>query len=128
MTLLKLCALLAALACLGATAATAQDGPPSTPPLAPAITEIEVDWLEGKRGKPSRLRLKAQVVPRGAEVEKVVFRYRKKAFGARKGKRWMYTRVVKPRGGDRRGKRIRVKVRACTATACATRTERVKAR
>jgi hypothetical protein len=107
--------LVAAVACLGTTAATAQDLP-STPPLAPAITETEVDWVKG------RIRLKAQVVPRGAAVEKVTFRYRRRAFEARKGRRWMYTRLVEPRGGDGRGDTIRFKVRACTATACSTRT------
>jgi hypothetical protein len=111
----SLCALLAALVCLGATAATAQDLPTTTP-LAPAITEIEADWVKG------RIRLEAQVVPRGAEVEKVTFRYRKKVFRANKGRRWTYTRLVEPRGGDGRGDRVRFKVRACTATACATRT------
>jgi hypothetical protein len=115
MTRSRICGLLAALVCFGTTAATAQDMP-STPPLAPAIAEIEADWVKGG------LRLKAQVVPRGAEVEKVTLRYRKKLFTAKKGKQWTYTRLVAPRGGDGRGDKVRFRVRACTATVCATRT------
>jgi hypothetical protein len=105
-------------AALGAGAASGQDGP-STPPLAPAITEMEADWA----GK-GRIRLRAEVVPRGAAVEKVVFRYRGERYRATHRKPWDYVKTVEARGGDERGDAVRFKARACTATACTARKAR----
>jgi hypothetical protein len=102
---------------VGAGVAAAQDGPPTTPPLAPAITDITATW----KGK-GRIKLHAQVVPRGAEVEKVVFRYRGERFKARHMREWDYARTVDARGGDSAGDTIRFKVRACTATTCVAKT------
>jgi len=90
-----------------------------TPPLTPAITEIEAAW------KPdARIRLRAEVVPRGAEVVKVVFRYRGERFTAKNSRSWTYVRRVEARGGDARGDEVHFKVRACTATRCVTRSTR----
>jgi hypothetical protein len=90
---------------------------PVPPSLKPAITEIEADWVDG------RIKLKAEVVPRGAKVAKVTFRYRGKRFTAIKVGQWRYAKRVKPRGGDGRGDEVRFKVRACTATVCGERTD-----
>jgi hypothetical protein len=112
------CAALTTIAAAAATASAAgQAGSPGTPPLAPAITELEADWV----GK-GRLKLRAQAVPRGAKVEKVTFRYRGKLFRAKHVKPWDYVKTVRARGGDGKGDRVRFKTRACTATACATKT------
>jgi hypothetical protein len=102
-------------AALGAGIASGQDAPPMAPPLAPAITDMDVAWAGD-----GRIRLRAQVVPRGAQIEKVVFRYRRERFKARKGKLWNWARTVEARGGDRRGDQVRFRVRACTATVCST--------
>jgi hypothetical protein len=92
------------------------------PSLEPAITEIEVDWKgDGK------LKLRAEVVPRGAKVTSVFFKYRGKRFRAKKTGQWKYAKTVKARGGDGRGDRVRFKVRACTATVCGSRTDGDKA-
>jgi hypothetical protein len=115
------CAALTTFAILvGGGAAHGQDGP-TPPPLAPAITDVEADWAKGQ------IRIEAEVVPRGAEVEKVFFRYRGERFKAIHGRRWSWLRTVEAHDDDGRGDRIRVKVRACTATACATRIVRVVA-
>lgn len=126
-TIRKRVAMLAASACIAvaalAAASSAQvilPGPPS--PLAPAVAEMEADWA-----KKGRVRLRAEVVPRGMKVARVTFRYRRKAFKAKHIGRFDYVRTVKARGGDRGGDRIRFRVRACTATRCASRTGRDEA-
>lgn len=106
----------------GTGAAAGQDAPSPgsiTPPLSPAITEIESVW---KRN--GRVKLRAEAVPRGAEVVEVVFRYRGKRFKARGVGQWRYVKTVKPRGRDRHGDMVDFKVRACTATRCARRSTR----
>lgn len=124
-----LCVVLASIAGAGASAGVAsgqEEGPMPprtiTPPLSPAITEIGADW----KGN-GRIRLHAEVVPRGARVVKVFFRYRGKRFRATKLRQWKYAKTVKARGEDGRGDRIRYKVRACTATRCSARSDSDKA-
>ena len=86
------------------------------PSLTPAITEIDSDWVG------ERLRLRAEVVPRGAKVDRVRFRYRGKRFKAKHHGGWRYSRMVKPRGKDEPGDEIRFKVTACTISDCTSRT------
>ena len=122
-TRVALCVVVAAIAATGtgvgvATGQGERDDPPHsiTPPLTPAITEIEADW----KGR-GRIRLLAEVVPRGAKVVKVTFRYRGKRFTANRLPLWKYGKTVDVRGEDGRGDTIRYKVRACTATRCTAR-------
>jgi hypothetical protein len=89
---------------------------PVAPSLSPAIIEIDSDWVG------ERLRLRAQVVPRGAKVDRVAFRYRGKRFKARHRGGWKYSRMVKPRGSDEPGDDIRFKVTACSVSSCTSRT------
>ena len=111
------------LACIGTSVGVASGADktstptpvPVPPSLSPAITEIEADWVRGK------IKLRAEVVPRGAEVVKVTFRYRGKRFVASKVGQWKYAKKVTPRGGDSRGDTITYRVKACTATKCASR-------
>jgi len=128
-TRVALCVALASIAAIGTSAgvATGQDesqDPPHkiTPPLTPAITEIAADW----KGD-GRIRLRAEVVPRGAKVVKVSFKYRGKRFTANKLRLWKYGKTVKTRGEDGRGDNIRYRVRGCTATRCTARTGSDKA-
>lgn len=123
------CVIVASIAAIGTSVAIASgqvgrdDVPRSiAPPLTPAITEIEADWAGN-----GRIRLHAQVVPRGAKVVEVTFRYRRKSFEANRRRHWKYAKTVKARGEDGRGDRVRFKVRACTATRCIARTGSDKA-
>jgi hypothetical protein len=109
-------ALVCALAVIGAASVAAQEPGPVAPSLTPAITEIDSDWVG------ERLRLRAEVVPRGAKVDRVAFRYRGKRFKAKHRGGWKYSRMVKPRGSDEPGDEIRFKVTACTISDCTSRT------
>jgi hypothetical protein len=128
-TRVALCVVFASIAAIGTGVGVAtgqeesQDAPRSiSPPLTPAITEIEAEW----KGN-GRIRLHAQVVPRGTKVVKVTFRYRDKRFTATRQRLWKYAKTVKARGGDRKGDRVRFRVRGCTATRCTARTGSDKA-
>lgn len=101
----------------GAQSATGQSE--IAPPLAPAITDVEA-----VRKPNGRVRLLAEVVPRGAEIVKVTFRYSGKRFEAKHRRPWTYAKKVKARGRDGRRREIHFKVRACTATRCVTRSTR----
>jgi len=90
-----------------------------TPPLTPAITEIDAVWKTS-----DTIRLRAEAVPRGAEVVKVVFRYRGERFTAKHRKPWTYVKRVNARGRDSRGDEVHFRVRACTATRCVSRSTR----
>lgn len=111
-------ALCVALVCVAAAAggASALEPGPMPPRLSPVIFEIDSDWVG------ERLRLRAEVVPRGAEVDRVSFRYRGKRFKAFRREGLTYSRMVKPRGSDEPGDEIRFKVTACSLSSCASRT------
>jgi hypothetical protein len=90
-----------------------------SPPLTPAITDIEA-----VRAPNGRIRLRADVVPRGAEIVKVTFKYAGKRFAAKHRRLWTYSKKVPARKGDGRGDKVHFKVRACTATRCVSRSTR----
>jgi hypothetical protein len=95
--------------------------PGSTVRRSPRIAEIEADAVRG-----NRLRLRAEIVRRGARVTKVRFTYRgRKYSGRRSGEDW--SRVVRARGGDRRGDVVTIRVTACAGSRCSTRTGRDEA-
>jgi hypothetical protein len=94
----------------------------SSTPRAPLISEIEVDLVTG-----GRLRLRAEVVRRGARVTSVRFTYRGRNYAGRRGTGQAWSRVVTARGGDGDDDVITVRVRACAGTRCATRTGRDEA-
>jgi hypothetical protein len=101
------------------TTTTTTTGPTGGPPRAPRIVEIEVDALRG-----DRLRLRAEIQPRGARVTRVRFTYRKRTFAARHVRGKLWARTVQARGGDGDDVVVTVKVRACAGSRCATRTGR----
>jgi hypothetical protein len=86
-------------------------------PRAPRIAEIEAGSLAG-----GRLRLRAEVTPRGAAVTAVRIRYRGTSYTARRiaGRRW--GRTVTARGGDGNDSLVRLRVTACAHSRCTVRT------
>jgi hypothetical protein len=87
------------------------------PPRAPRIREIEADWRSG-----GRIKLRAELVRRGAKITKVRFRYRGRGFTARKAGDHEWAKTVTARGGDTRGDVISFRVRACAGERCKART------
>jgi hypothetical protein len=86
-------------------------------PRAPLISEIEVDSLGG-----GKLRLRAEVAPRGASVRSVRIRYRGVSYKATKTVAKKWGRTVSARGGDRNDSVITLKVTACSAAGCVSKT------
>ena len=92
-------------------------GPRGGPPRAPRIDDIEADWRAN-----GKIRLRTELVARGARVTSVRFRYRGKGFKANKAGDHEWARSVSPRGGDSRGDVITFRVRACAGERCNART------
>jgi hypothetical protein len=90
--------------------------PGSTQARAPRIAEIEADSVSG-----NRLRLRAEIVRRGARVTKVRFTYRGVRYRAVRTSGGDWSRVVTARGGDSRGDVVTFRVTACASSRCATR-------
>jgi hypothetical protein len=97
------------------TGTTTTPGP--TAPRSPRIAEIEVDSVSG-----GRLRLRAEVVRRGARITSVRFTYRGRSYKARRVRSEEWSRLVTARGGDSRGDVVTFRVRACAGSRCTTRT------
>jgi hypothetical protein len=91
--------------------------PSPGPARAPRIDDIEADW----RGN-GKVRLRTELIARGAKVTKVRFRYRGRGFTARKVGDHEWARTVTARGGDSRGSTIVFRVRACAGERCNART------
>jgi hypothetical protein len=89
--------------------------PGTTAPRAPRIVEAEVDSVSG-----GRLRLRAEVVRRGARITLVRFTYRDRRYTARRASGETWSRVVAARGGDGSGDVIRFRVTACAGSRCST--------
>lgn len=87
------------------------------PPRAPRIREIEADWRSG-----GRIKLRTELVRRGAKITKVRFRYRGRGFTAKKAGDHEWAKTVDARGGDGRGDVITFRVRACAGERCNART------
>jgi hypothetical protein len=100
----------------GTTTDRTTTAPYSGPPRAPAIRDAEADWRSG-----GKIRLRAELAPRGAAVTSVRFRYRAKGFKARKVGPKEWAKTVAARGGDSRGSVISFRVRACAAQRCISR-------
>jgi hypothetical protein len=96
---------------------TTTTGTTTGTPRAPRIGEIEVDGLGG-----GRLRLRTEVVARGARVTSVRIRYRGTTYNARRtaGNHW--SRTVDARRGDGRDSVVTLRVTACAGSRCAVRT------
>jgi hypothetical protein len=91
--------------------------PGGGPPRAPRIDDIEADW----RGN-GKVRLRTELVRRGANITSVRFRYRGKRFKANKVGDHEWAKIVTARGGDSRGSTITFRVRACAGDRCNART------
>jgi hypothetical protein len=92
-------------------------GTTSGTPRAPRITDIEVDGLGG-----GKLRLRAEVAPRGAAVTSVRIRYRGKTYKASRTGANRWARTASARGGDGTDSVITLRVTACAGSRCATKT------
>jgi hypothetical protein len=90
---------------------------PGGAPRAPRIDDIEADWRAG-----GKIRLRTELVARGARITSVRFRYRGKGFKARKVGDHEWAKRVNARGGDSRGDTISFRVRACAGERCNVRT------
>ena len=101
----------------GTTTTGTTTTPGATAPRAPRIAEAEVDSVSG-----GRLRLRAEVVRRGARITLVRFTYRDRRYTARRASGQTWSRVVAARGGDGAGDVIRFRVTACARSRCSTRT------
>ena len=101
----------------GTTTTGTTTTPGSTAPRSPRIAEIEVDSVTG-----GRLRLRAEIVRRGARVTSVRFTYRGRRYEARRVRSEEWSRLVTARGGDSRGDVVTFRVTACAGSRCATRT------
>jgi hypothetical protein len=100
----------------GTTTTGTTTTPGTTTPRAPRIAEAEVDSVSG-----GRLRLRAEVVRRGARITLVRFTYRDRRYTARRASGETWSRVVAARGGDSASDVIRFRVTACAGSRCSTR-------
>ncbi|HEX2071063.1 MAG TPA: hypothetical protein VHF90_05385 [Thermoleophilaceae bacterium] len=101
----------------GSTTDRTTTSPYTGPPRAPRIRDIEADWRAS-----GKIRLRTELVRRGAAIGSVRFRYRGEGFKANKVGDHEWARTVAPRGGDSRGDVITFRVRACAAKRCNVRT------
>jgi hypothetical protein len=106
----------------GTTTTGTTTTPGTTAPRSPRIAEIEVDSVSG-----GRLRLRAEIVRRGARITSVRFTYRGRRYVARRVRSEEWSRVVTARGGDSRGDVVTFRVTACAGSRCTTRTGRDEA-
>jgi hypothetical protein len=106
----------------GTTTTGTTTTPGTTAPRSPRIAEIEVDSVSG-----GRLRLRAEIVRRGARITSVRFTYRGRRYVARRVRSEEWSRLVTARGGDSRGDVVTVRVTACAGSRCTTRTGRDEA-
>jgi hypothetical protein len=108
------------------TTGTTTTGTTTTPgpnaPRSPRIAEIEVDSVSG-----GRLRLRAEVVRRGARITAVRFTYRERRYVARRVRSEEWSRLVTARGGDSLGDVVTFRVTACAGSRCTTRVGRDEA-
>jgi hypothetical protein len=102
------------------TGTTTTPGPNA--PRSPRIAEIEVDSVSG-----GRLRLRAEVVRRGARITAVRFTYRGRRYVARRVRSEEWSRLVTARGGDSSGDVVTFRVTACAGSRCTTRVGRDEA-
>jgi hypothetical protein len=86
-------------------------------PRAPLISDIEVDGLGG-----GKLRLRTEVVARGAKVTSVRIRYRGTTYKAGKTSAKTWARTVNARAGDGNDSVIALRVTACAGSRCAVKT------
>ncbi|HEX2104262.1 MAG TPA: hypothetical protein VHF51_11460 [Solirubrobacteraceae bacterium] len=101
----------------GTTTTGTTTTPRTTAPRSPRIAEIEVDSVSG-----GRLRLRAEIVRRGARITAVRFTYRGRRYVARRRAGELWSRVVTARGGDSSGDVVTFRVTACAGSRCSTRT------
>jgi hypothetical protein len=104
----------------GADDGTTTTGTTSTTggtPRAPLISDIEVDSAAG-----GKLRLRTEVAARGSKVTSVRIRYRGVSYKATRTVGKHYARTVDARNGDGNDTVITLKVTACSAAGCISKT------